>query len=665
MKISNTLNLKRITACLLAMSLMVPTITVNVMADEVDEADEVTIISTPEPIPEDVEPVAYELEDLVGAPAPNTEMSIVRLAGRDRVDTSLVVADQILALRGTDKFDNIIMASAFSFPDALCGSYLASITNAPVVLLNPDSPMPTVNYIQSHLAYGGKVYALGGAVAIPEMITSYLIGFGVPVERLSGNTRYDTNLAILQYPTDQVKDTLIIAAGNNFADSLSVSSTGYPILMVSTMFNTKQWEYLRSHNFERYVILGGSGAVTAEIQQELISQITDGDRSRVVRLAGADRHATSRMIASYFYPQADKAVLAVSSNFPDGLSGSALAMTLDCPLILTAAEKTDQACIYSAAVDIDTSYVLGGESLVRDQDAYQIMYSRRQKNADGFTSLPMEALGYVPENVEIDLPGVTGEAHLLYLSDMHLAIDDNHVSNHQAVQERIAAFSSWTGNTNADKWANVSSAVDQCHAAGVMFGGDMIDFASLSNLEELQRGSARISTPMIYTRADHDLEPWWCKNFDKMMIEEWHAKVDGHPTWGVIETDEFMVVGFDNSTSPMTYQALSDFKDLLAKGKPMVLVSHVPFNSLVDPTLGFLSANAWQDRNLTWGDGTYYQLNPIMREFRDLIFEQGSPVKEILAGHLHLTWDGALNSWKREHVFSAGLNRSFGIITIK
>ena len=59
---------------------------------------------------------------------------VIRLAGANRWETSLKVADEMKANLGLEKFDAIIIASGNDFADALAGSYLSTVKNAPILL---------------------------------------------------------------------------------------------------------------------------------------------------------------------------------------------------------------------------------------------------------------------------------------------------------------------------------------------------------------------------------------------------------------------------------------------------------------------------------------------------------------------------------------------------
>lgn len=48
----------------------------------------------------------------------------------------------------------------------------------------------------------------------------------------------------------------------------------------------------------------------------------------------------------------------------------------------------------------------------------------------------------------------------------------------------------------------------------------------------------------------------------------------------------------------------------------------------------------------------------------DIVYGGDSPVAEVLAGHLHFTWDGIINENVHEHVFSQAFSGNIGLITV-
>ncbi|MBQ8858126.1 MAG: cell wall-binding repeat-containing protein, partial [Lachnospiraceae bacterium] len=170
---------------------------------------------------EEVPPVEPEIPE---------EDEVIRLSGTTRYETGYKVADALKAELGVEKFDAVVVATGKNFADALAGSYLAVQKNAPIILTNGknDNVAQLHEYIAANVAEGGKVYILGGEAAVPATVESI---DGYDVVRLSGKSRYETNLAILNEAGIE-GDELIVATGKTFADSLSASAAKLPILLV-------------------------------------------------------------------------------------------------------------------------------------------------------------------------------------------------------------------------------------------------------------------------------------------------------------------------------------------------------------------------------------------------------------------------------------------------
>ena len=78
---------------------------------------------------------------------------------------------------------------------------------------------------------GGIVYILGGTGAVPEECLEGLSST-FSIRRLSGKTRYDTNLAILK-EMNVLGGELLICSGENYADALAASAVGIPMMLVN------------------------------------------------------------------------------------------------------------------------------------------------------------------------------------------------------------------------------------------------------------------------------------------------------------------------------------------------------------------------------------------------------------------------------------------------
>ena len=305
------------------------------------------------------------------------DKTTVRLAGANRWDTSLKVADEMKYALGVEKFDTMIIASGMNFADALSGSYLASVKKAPILLgwmgdkkynfLNEE----IVEYVKDNLAENGTVYILGSETAVPASVDQMLKGYNV--KRLAGKDRFDTNLMILREAGVKEGEEILVCTATNFADSLSASATGKPILLVFNELGKLyggQPDYLAGLKSCKFTIIGGENAVSGALANQL------GKYGSVSRLAGADRFQTSVLVAQKYFGSVDSAVLAYAWNFPDGLCGGPLAFAQKCPLILTMDRYDALAVQYVAEKGIGVGTVLGSGELISDGTVDRIFHSK-------------------------------------------------------------------------------------------------------------------------------------------------------------------------------------------------------------------------------------------------------------------------------------------------
>lgn len=295
----------------------------------------------------------------------------VRYAGATRYDTALKTADALKKSLGVDAFDNIIVADGTNYPDALAGNYLAKTKNAPLILVNhnAESEKMIKDYIDANLAKKGTVYILGGTGAVASSFEKSLKDFDV--KRLGGSFRYDTNIEILKDAGVNEED-LLVCTGEDFADSLSASAAGKPILLTAKSgINNTQKKYLDTLKTTDIYLIGGTGVISEKISEQMKSY--DQDKT-VDRVAGDTRYLTSVAVAKKFCAKdSETVVLAYAQNFPDGLSGGPLALSLDAPLLLVDQSNHQAAADYAKNAGIKKAVVLGGPSLISDDIVSKIV----------------------------------------------------------------------------------------------------------------------------------------------------------------------------------------------------------------------------------------------------------------------------------------------------
>lgn len=292
---------------------------------------------------------------------------VYRISGASRYETGYKIADQLKQVLKIKKFEHVVVATGKGFADALSGSYLAYVKKAPILLTNGTNLWDLTQYVKKNLKDGGTIYLLGGESAIPKELEKQLEKYAV--KRLSGKTRYETNLQILEEAGTDTKE-LLVCTGKGFADSLSASAAKRPILLVAGEMTEQQRAYLEKLKPEKIFVIGGENAVNAQIATELETY------GNCTRISGKTRYETSVLAAEAFVENPEYTVLAYSKNFPDGLCGGPLAAWLNGPLVLTTDDNDAQAKKYNLKENVQQGFVLGGTGRISD-DTVKNIFSLR------------------------------------------------------------------------------------------------------------------------------------------------------------------------------------------------------------------------------------------------------------------------------------------------
>ena len=213
-----------------------------------------------------------------------------------------------------------------------------------------------------------RIYYLNSVRRLIPEVKTELYFFGTStraaLEGSAGYNRFLTNRKILEKTKIPEGAPILVATGSNFADSLSASAVGLPILLVHKKLTAEQKAFLAKAADSKknpIIILGGKNAVNETVEGEFKAL-----GFNVERLAGDNRFQTSIMIAEKFFDRPNTAVLAYARNYPDGLCGGGLAVWIGAPLILTMDKQVAVAAEYAKKVGIKRTVTLGGEGLISD-----------------------------------------------------------------------------------------------------------------------------------------------------------------------------------------------------------------------------------------------------------------------------------------------------------
>lgn len=194
------------------------------------------------------------------------------------------------------------------------------------------------------------------------------------VSRLSGPSRYETNLAVNSV-TGVPGGPVFVATGSQFADALSIGPVvrilhGSLFITPSNSIDAKTLSAIRALTPSAIYIVGGTGAVSPSVENQLLG----ASGKTPVRVAGADRYGTSKAVFEMFFVNQSRAVdtafVATGLDYPDALSAAAAGGALKAPVLLVNGRSgTDLPPSITATLKAKgTSKVLvtGGEAAVNN-----------------------------------------------------------------------------------------------------------------------------------------------------------------------------------------------------------------------------------------------------------------------------------------------------------
>lgn len=262
--------------------------------------------------------------------------SQIRFDGEDRFDTAALIAGAIAEATPT-----AVIARADIYPDALTGAYAAaSNDDAPILLTRSDSlPQRTADALEDENV--DNVILLGGPDAIEPGVETTLEGLGYNVDRIFGETRYQTAIEIAEQGAapgnnSDGEASALISSGENFPDALSGAPLSFaaffPSLLVPKTtenanpavetalvgFVDQVTDALNGLGIDQVYILGGPAAVDEGVETMIVDAGFD-----VERLAGANRGATSVKVFEFGLDEGiytnTRFGIARGDTFPDAL----------------------------------------------------------------------------------------------------------------------------------------------------------------------------------------------------------------------------------------------------------------------------------------------------------------------------------------------------------
>lgn len=277
--------------------------------------------------------------------------------------------------------------------------------------------------------------------------------------------------------------------------------------------------------------------------------------------------------------------------------------------------------------------------------------------------------GFTVDQQTVEIEGLQKEYRLIFVNDLHIVIPNEEVSE-EAMPTVMDRYEKGHIDANGVKayalWDTMVDTINQLNIDAVILNGDMIDYFTHVNFGCLREGCEKLAAPFMYVRADHDYSDSYNAAFSQELVDRAERLIDSDDEVFCMDFDEFMIVGVSRSTSPISDAAVEELSRLFGLGKPIVLVNHVPYDSLVDTSLNQASKEVWQGMALLWGyQDTLYETTGNVQKMLDLLYAEDSPVAAVFGGHLHFTNDVMLTQRIRQHVFDAAFRGTIGYVVVK
>lgn len=192
----------------------------------------------------------------------NMGISVTRIAGSDRYNTSLEIAKALNSESG-----QIIIAPGTDYPNALSISSYAGKNQIPIILVARDSVSQN---LKTYLSKKNilKTYIIGNATDISDTVASAFQN----VTRIQGSDKYATNLAVIKtFESDFSLNNVFLATSTSFADALSGSSyaakVGSPIILTGKSADNRITAYISANNstIGQLNLLGGELAIPTSL----------------------------------------------------------------------------------------------------------------------------------------------------------------------------------------------------------------------------------------------------------------------------------------------------------------------------------------------------------------------------------------------------------------
>ena len=306
----------------------------------------------------------YKIGDLVVSSDIESTKPLVRVAGKDRTETSVEVSKSIYK-KGADV---VVISNKDKSSDSISATPYANLLKAPILYSNSSSaPSSIVNEIKRLKAK--KIVIVGGDQSITKSQEEQLKAMGIEIDRISGKDRYETSsiIADRMIKLSGTADNVVIANGNSQVDAVSIAPIAVkqtsPILLTNGNKLSTETDKIVS-NSKNIILAGGSQSISANLEKYVRSKSS----KNVDRISGKDRYETAAAIAKKFSGNSDICIYANGTKIEDALVSAQLSGYKNAPIILVNNKNmSDSAMDYLKNNKIKKNIFVGGGNSISDE----------------------------------------------------------------------------------------------------------------------------------------------------------------------------------------------------------------------------------------------------------------------------------------------------------
>ena len=253
---------------------------------------------------------------------------------------------------------------------------------------------------------------------------------------------------------------------------------------------------------------------------------------------------------------------------------------------------------------------------------------------------------------KIPVPGIRKKV-IWHFSDIHLSEYDA-LSTEEEILRAKEASEGWEETRryfavkNGEAWEPEQRLPAHTHLENLLglaktgdallIAGDMSEYISPANMRCLDEALGDFPVPWLAVCGNHDPADQIPEGYTYSRIR---AEVQ------ILELEDMVILGLDDSQRQISGAQLEAVKALLADEKPLMLLMHVPFSTD-------------ENREVLMECGEYFRLDhpqagPEVAQLLELIRENSEKIVAVMAGHLHFGNVSELVPGVTQYVSSQGI----------